>query len=143
MLIFRSFIFVLLIVLVSNCGSTNKEQKTHEYGEYNFSEIESLLLGETLNQPYLHKSSHKTYKKYSFKNIYVGSGNKPNEANIIIKPDSMKVCYEALLNLYNTNFSSAQTGDRFNSWSTDSLEIILFKQTDSSILVNIFTKTYK
>lgn len=110
---------------------------------YNFNEIETILNGETLknNQP------SKTYQ-YSTEDFlcsvnYVGNNKKSNEANIIFSKTNTDSCYNALTNFYNNLFNSNRRDSVFNSWSSDSVEVLLYKQTDSTIFANIFIKSYR
>ena len=116
---------------------------SNEQKHYSFNEIDAVLKGETLNTPHNKKTSTYKTSDYTCNATYVGNDNISNEINLVFNNTNIDSCYNLLNSYYNTYFNSTNYNKKFNSWSTDSLEVLLFKQTDSAILVNIFIKTYR
>lgn len=48
--------------------------------------------------------------------------------------------YQQLVQFYNLHFSANNTDSIFNSWRSETCEFILYKNSDSSILVNILKR---
>jgi hypothetical protein len=143
MQLFKIFILCFVVTACFSCNSNGNKKSLNNINGYDFAEIELLLLGKTLYSENKNLHNLKKQSNYSYNCNYVGDKNNPNEINLTINSNKNNNCYQALLLLYNNNFSTNKLNDTFNSWSTDSLEILLYKQTDSTILVNIFSKTYK
>ena len=56
--------------------------------------------------------------------------------------DDIEIVATLIVNYNNKNYNTKKNDSIFNTWHTDSSEFILYKNSDSSILVNIFKRTY-
>jgi hypothetical protein len=135
------FYLIFLLLFIFSCQ--NKIKTSNSQQKYDFMELNVILKGETLSKKHNQKSTHYKTSNYTCDAIYVGNTNISNEINLVFKNTDVDSCYKSLNSYYNTHFNSTRHSKPFNSWSTDSLEVLLFKQTDSTILVNIFIKTYR
>lgn len=128
-------LYYLILVLLFACTSSSSNKN------YNINEIEleltGVLINDTLasNQKQIDKENSKT------KIFYKSINKRINEIDIHIhsKQDST---FPILVNYYNQKFNTTKKDTIFNTWHTDSSEFILYKNSDSSILVNIFKRTY-
>lgn len=138
-----NFFSVFCILLLFACSSPQESKTVVAPIISDFEEIKPILLGTILKQKNLEKTITTKTKKYTSITQFVGNGDSFSEINVIFKPNYTDSCFANLTDFYNTAFNNTKTDKIFNSWSTDSLEILLFKQTDSTILANIFIKTYR
>ena len=132
----KNFYYLILISLFACNSSSSSSNKN-----FNISEIE-LELGGTLINDTITNTQRQIYKENSETKIFYKSSNKKiKEIDIHIhsKQDST---FPILVNYYNQKFNTAKKDTAFNTWFTDSSEFILYKNSDSSILVNIFKRTY-
>ena len=92
--------------------------------------------------------SNKKITDYKTKNITTKffeasiSQNKKNEIDIWINSKNTEI-YDSILNFYNLKFGSNFSDTVFNSWTTDSLDFVLFQKSDSLILISIFEREYE
>jgi hypothetical protein len=126
------FVLILLIACTSNPIVDNN---------YSFQKIEKELSGKSINGTLVSKQNLIAGKKSNTAIFYKSNNNLINEIDIHInsKQDS---AFPILVNYYNQKFNSNKNDSIFNTWHTDSSEFILYKNSDSSILVNIFKRTY-
>lgn len=137
----KFFFYFLSIFLIISCSGNDKNDVVHH--NYNFEEIKTVLNGETLKSNHTSKTYQYSNKDFLCSVNYVGNGEKSNEANVIFSKTNTDSCYNALTVFYNKLFNSNRKDRIFNSWSTDSVEVLLYKQTDSTIFTNIFIKSYR
>ncbi|MFQ3336739.1 MAG: hypothetical protein ACI8RY_000647 [Urechidicola sp.] len=126
------FVLILLIACTSNPIVDNN---------YSFQKIEKELSGKSIDGTLVSKQKLIAGKKSNTAIFYKSNNNLINEIDIHInsKQDS---AFPILVNYYNQKFNSNKNDSIFNTWHTDSSEFILYKNSDSSILVNIFKRTY-
>ena len=126
------FVLILLIACTSNPIVDNN---------YSFQKIEKELSGKRIDGTLVSKQKLIAGKKSNTAIFYKSNNNLINEIDIHInsKQDS---AFSILVNYYNQKFNSNKNDSIFNTWHTDSSEFILYKNSDSSILVNIFKRTY-
>ena len=136
-------LYVILLSISLFIGCKNEKGNSREITKNNFELINHILKGETLGEKYIQKNFTQKAINYTCNINYVGNNNTSNEVNLIFKDPKIDSCYKSLNAFYNKHFKSNNNKGKFNTWSTDSLEVLLFKQTDSTILVNIFIKTYR
>lgn len=132
----RLFIFIISITLIFSCEEVIPLGKE----SLDFSEIEKELVGATLK-----KNTEYVNKSYQNQDIDVTlfthqNENKPTELDIHFK-NLKSSTYSELRDFYNTTFNTQLSDTIFNTWQTDSTEFILYKNSDSSILVNILKRT--
>ncbi len=127
--------FVLLLSMSCSVITPSTEE------EFNLKEIEKELSGINLNDTLFFNQSVIQGKEFSSTVFYKGEDKLINEIDIHIQSqyDSL---FPFLTNYYNKRFNSLKKDSIFNTWQTDSSEFILYKNSDSSILVNIFKRTY-
>ena len=127
--------FVLLLSMSCSVITPSTEE------EFNLKEIEKELSGINLNDTLFLNQSVIQGKEFSSTVFYKGEDKLINEIDIHIQSqyDSL---FPFLTNYYNKRFNSLKKDSIFNTWQTDSSEFILYKNSDSSILVNIFKRTY-
>ena len=108
---------------------------------FNVDRLEIELAGTLINDSLVCEQKQIILENSKTKIFYKTSNNKINEIDIHInsKQDST---FPILVNYYNQKFNSSKNDSTFNTWHTDSSEFILYKNSDSSILVNIFKRTY-
>lgn len=131
----RLLVFIISITIFFSCkGITPQGEKPLD-----FSEITLELEGTTLNKPV--KYLNKNYKNEDIDvTIFVHQNkNKLTELDIHFR-NIEKPIYSELRDYYNTTFDTSHSDTIFNTWQTDSTEFILYKNSDSSILVNIFKR---
>ena len=136
----KVYLFFILLFVFS-CWSNNKSSGDKQ--QYSFKEIDNLLKGETLGKKHTQKNFTQKTINYICDINYVGNNSTSNEVNLVFKDAEIESYYKSFVTFYNKHFESNNNNKVFNTWSTDSLEVLLFKQTDSTILVNIFIKTYR
>ena len=126
------FVLILLIACTPNPIVDNN---------YSFQKIEKELSGKRIDGTLVSKQKLIAGKKSNTAIFYKSNNNLINEIDIHInsKQDS---AFPILFNYYNQKFNSNKNDSIFNTWHTDSSEFILYKNSDSSILVNIFKRTY-
>lgn len=125
--------FVLLLSMSCSVITPSTEE------EFNLKEIEKELSGINLNDTLFFNQSVIQGKEFSSTVFYKGEDKLINEIDIHIQSqyDSL---FPFLTNYYNKRFNSLKKDSIFNTWQTDSSEFILYKNSDSSILVNIFKR---
>ena len=126
------FVFVLLTILACyppiNVESTNNLEKIEM-------ELSGAHLGEKVN--YLSKEIRNSSNDIS---IFVSHTKlKIEEIDIHLRKNSIER-YNEIQKYYNTKFNKNKKDTLFSSWQTDSTEFILYKISDSSILVNIYKR---
>ena len=129
----RQLLVLISIIFLFSCSEISFEEN------FNLSPIEKELSGETIGKQ----------SEYLKKNIVTPTieidifanqdNNKVIELDIYLKKTKRKG-FIAIQNFYNTKFSTLQKDTVFNTWQTDSTEFILYKNSDSSILVNILKR---
>ena len=130
----KKLYFFLAVILIACKNPSNNNN-------FNLDGIEKELAGSLINDSLI-LSKKKIIKDDSSTTIfYKTRNNKINGIDIHInsKQDST---FPILLHYYNKKFNSNKNDSIFNTWQTDSSEFILYKNSDSSILVNIFKRTY-
>jgi hypothetical protein len=108
---------------------------------FNLDGLEIELAGTLINDTLISSQKQITKDNSKIKIFYKTSNNKINEVDIHIN-SIQDSTFPILVNYYNQKFNSNKNDSIFNSWYTDSSEFILYKNSDSSILVNIFKRTY-
>ena len=63
------------------------------------------------------------------------------EKDIWIKTSNTKL-HDNLIKYFNSQYNLQSSSLNLNAWHTDSSEILLYKKSDSCILVNIYNKTH-
>ena len=130
----KNLSFFILIILIS-CTEPSYNSN------FNLNGLEMELAGVLINDTLISSQKQIIKDSSSTTIFYKTSNNKINEIDIHInsKQDST---FPILVNYYNQKFNSNKNDSVFNTWHTDSSEFILYKNSDSSILVNIFKRTY-
>ncbi|MEN8928421.1 MAG: hypothetical protein ABF242_01295 [Flavobacteriales bacterium] len=126
----------LVLILVFSCVETPLLE-----AENIIQNIEEELVGSSLNDTLKINQRAVIEKKITSK-IYYKSRNKLIDEIDIHLHSNEENLYSTLVDLYNQEFNSTKKDSIFNSWRTDSSEFMLYKNSDSSILVNIFKRTY-
>lgn len=101
--------------------------------------ITNELSGDVIGDTIITQFKNIEQKRLSASIYYQGKSKLIDELDIHLstKYDSS---YQKILNYYNLKFDTELKDTLFNTWQTDSTEFILFKNSDSSILVNIFKR---
>lgn len=101
--------------------------------------MQETLLGKTINEP-ISEIIKTISQPHLDAKIYSKSENKKvKELDMHLFP-KISSCYEQLLDFYNSKFKTNLTDTILNTWQSDSTEFILYKNSDSSILVNIYKR---
>lgn len=127
-----SFFLFLLVALSCKEPQDNKANQSLQA-------IKTELSGELLgrNTPFTSKKVKDSLYDIS---IYANHHNFTlTELDIHIKGGDTKK-FEEIQNYYNSMFLKSEKDTLYSSWQTDSTEFILYKNSDSSILVNIFKR---
>lgn len=126
-----------LIFLFFGCQSLPK----HDYPTMDLSPISVELKGNTLGNLVTTRLKRINQPHFESLLFYKTQKEKTTEIDIYLFPNNLPG-YDQLLEFYNTQFKTAKTDTIFNTWETDSTEFILFRNSDSSILVNINQRTH-
>lgn len=131
------FFRIYLVSLFLGCQSAPQNYQP----KMDLSSISIELTGKTLGGST--KTKRKKINQPLFQSLffYRIKGKKATEIDIHLFPKTPSG-YSQLLEFYNSQFKTAKTDTIFNAWQTDSTEFILFRNSDSSILVNINQRTH-
>ncbi len=122
-------------VLLFSCGEIISKKNN----QIDLSPIENELSGSALGEPI--KYINKSHQSENLDVVIFSKNNKNKVAELDIHFKNLtKTTYSQLRELYNSNFNTSYTDTVFNTWQTDSTEFILYKNSDSSILVNIYKR---
>ncbi|MDB4088933.1 hypothetical protein N9544_04835 [Flavobacteriales bacterium] len=129
-------LYIFIVITIFSCTKTSNNPIDSNWGE-----LEMELTGTLINDTLIFNQKEITHSNFSSIIYYKEDNKLINEIDIHIntKLDSI---YPNLVNYYNNIFNSNKKDSIFNTWRTDSSEFILYKNSDSSILVNIFKRTY-
>jgi hypothetical protein len=125
----KHFFYLLFLLLFVSC----KSEQTNS------------LLNLNKLRPFLSKKKSTDSKVKNIKTIFFEasiSHNKKNETDIWINSKNTEI-YDSILDFYNLKFNSSFSDTIFNSWTTDSLDFVLFQKSDSVILISIFEREYE
>lgn len=123
-------VIVIFILFACSPSSTKKEKPKVVYLE----ELAPFLLADT--------NMEKNYV-FTQNNIKVEVKNNSQNSYICLKTTHPELIFNHLQTFYNTQFSKTDTNTVFNVWNNNEQEYMLYKQSDSTIFVNIYRKTYK
>lgn len=122
-----------MLLIACTQSSSNKN--------YNFNVIENELDGSIINDSIDFNKRQFITEESKTVIFYNTSNKKVKEIDIYINT-KLDSTFPILLNYYNQKFNTTKNDSIYNSWLTDSSEFNLYKKSDSSILVNIFKRTY-
>ena len=127
---------VSIILLFGIIGCINSKPNP----KINWNKLESVLTGNAIDkQVYeIEKICSQTYLSSKAFDKRKSKSSKELDLYLYPKVDSG---YYQLLQFYNNKFNTTHSDTVFNTWQTDSTEFILYKNSDSSILVNILKRT--
>lgn len=124
---------IILIVGIIGCKSFISKP------EINWNQFEEVLLGHSMNQNFT-EIEHKCSQTYlTSKAFGKTKSNSIVELDLYLYP-MLDSGYYQLMQFYNNKFNTKLSDTIFNTWQTDSTEFILYKNSDSSILVNILKR---
>lgn len=132
----RVSLFIITIPLLIFCSEAPSDNKK---SDANFiSEISPFLSGETIGtkQPKEFKAADTNSINFEGKNIL--SHGKVKEVLFYLHSTKVNKDFELLTNWYNELLNDSLNNHSYNSWRSDSIEYLLFKQSDSTIFANIY-----
>jgi len=126
--------YILLAILFFSCGEIVEQRQLNTLEPF-----EEVLSGKLIGGKI---QSHNKRINSDFYDVTIYTQNSQSELielDIHFTNTSNKT-YSELRNYYNSKFQTSQTDSVFNTWKSNSKEFILYKNSDSSILVNIYKR---
>ncbi|MGB1040366.1 MAG: hypothetical protein ACPGVD_05800 [Flavobacteriales bacterium] len=124
-------LYIIFIAITISCGERNNS--------ISLSTIVPLLSGEVLGDTMKNRELEIKEDNLSTTIYFLEQNNKIEEIDLFIS-SKFDSSYLKILEYYNSKFNTTYQDTIFNTWETDSTEFILYKNSDSSILVNIFKR---
>ena len=124
-------LYFIFIAITISCGKRNNS--------ISISTIVPLLSGEVLGDTIKNRELEIKEDNLSTTIYFLEQNNKIEEIDLFIS-SKFDSSFSKILEFYNSKFNTTYQDTTFNTWQTDSSEFILYKNSDSSILVNIFKR---